>query len=186
MKSHQSLDVVGECADGIETVATVKALHPDLLVLDIAMPGATGVEVIEEVRRWSPSTRIAVVTGVNSPQLLQHVIDSAVEGIFLKSEDSTGWAEELFAICKGATRLNPELARRFGEGSAAKSLTPRERQILFGIARGESNLAIAERLGVSPNTVDKHRTSVMRKLNVHSAPELVTRAFRDGLLDGSD
>lgn len=184
-KSGQ-FEVCGEAGDGMEAFAAVKRHKPDLLVLDIAMPGTTGIEVIEEVRRWSPDTKIAVLTGVNSPGLLQHVVDSAVEGIFLKSENTRDWAEDFSAICAGDMRENPALSEKLATSAHPGSLTRRERQVLFGIARGEANAAIAERLGVSPNTIDKHRTSVMRKLQTHSAAELVTRAFKDGLLNSSD
>jgi DNA-binding NarL/FixJ family response regulator len=183
---HGSFEIVGEAEDGIDAVAKVKSHSPDLLVLDIAMPKTTGVEVIEEVRRWNPQTKIAAVTGVSSLHLLQHIIDSGVEGIFLKSDDSTDWAQDLLAICEGATRHSAELDSRLSSRTDENSLTRRERQILFGIARGEGNSVIAERLGISPNTVDNHRSSIMRKLDVHSAPELVTRAFKDGLLAPSD
>lgn len=82
LESADQFDVVGETEDGLSTVAMVKSMLPQLLILDIAMPQATGVEVVEEVRRWSPQTKIAVVTGMNSKGLLQHVYESGVEGIF--------------------------------------------------------------------------------------------------------
>lgn len=186
LEGHESFEVVGEAEDGVAAVVAIKSLKPDLLILDAAMPKATGVEVIEEVRRWSPSTRIAVVTGVGSLQMLQHIVDAGVEGLFLKSEDFASWVGDLLDICEGERRLSEKAIAQVSQRLNEDSLTPRERQVLFGIARGESNQGIADRLGISPNTIDKHRTSIMRKLEVHSATELVTRAFRDGLLDGSD
>lgn len=184
--AHHGLECVGSAADGVDALVLVKSLKPDLLVLDAAMPRTTGVEVIEEVRRWSSSTKIAVVTGVTSHTMLQHILDSAVEGIFLKSEDADGWGDEFYRICEGGRRESPPLSKRFDQAVRPESLTRRERQILFAIARGESNAAMGDRLGISPNTVDKHRTAIMRKLNAHSATELVTRAFRDGLLGGAE
>lgn len=178
-------DVVGEAEDGLSTVAMVKSLQPQMLILDIAMPQATGVEVVEEVRRWSPQTKIAVVTGMNSKGLLQHVYESGVEGIFLKSGGTDGWVRDFLAICEGERRICDAVLGIVEENNGANALTGRERQILFSIARGETNAVIAERLGISANTVDKHRTKIMRKLGVHSAAELLARAFRDGLLDGA-
>lgn len=183
---HESFDVLGEAGDGIETIALVKSLKPNLLILDAAMPNATGVEAIEEVRRWSPQTKIAVITGVSSANLLQHVIESGVEGLFLKSEDIDTWAQDLEDICAGGRRISQDAQDRLDVRTQETSLTGRERQVLFGIARGESNAIIAERLGISPNTIDKHRTSIMRKLNVHSATRLVAQAYRDGLMDDAD
>lgn len=186
LEAHESFEVVGESGDGVAAMAQVKSLTPDLLVLDVAMPRTNGVEVIEEVRRWCPDTRIVVVTGVESAQLLQHVVDSGADGIFHKSEDTGGWVDEFLNICEGGQRISPTLDGRFDQDTAATSLTRRERQVLFGIARGEGNAEIAARLGVSRHTIDKHRTSIMRKLDVHSAPQLVSRAFRDGLLGASE
>ncbi len=184
LESAELFDVVGEADNGLSTVAIVKSLQPVLLVLDIAMPKATGVEVIEEVRRWSPDTKIAVITGMNSTSMLQHVYESGVDGIFLKSGDTSTWSEDFHAICEGESRISPSVLKLVDEHGGRDVLTGRERQILFGIARGETNAVIADRLGISANTVDKHRTSIMRKLGVHSAAELLARALRDGLLEG--
>lgn len=183
---HGSFDVIGEAADGIEALTLSKSLNPDLLILDIAMPKSTGIEVIEEMRRWCPDTKIAVLTGVSSPNLLQHVVDSKVDGIFLKSGDASHWAGEFHAICAGEDHEHADLSDVLPRRTDARSLTRRERQTLFGIARGEQNGTIAERLGISANTVDKYRTSIMRKLRAHTSAELVTRAFKDGLLDASE
>ena len=185
LEGADRFDIVGEADNGVSTVTLVKSLQPSLLVLDIAMPQATGVEVIEEIRRWSPHTRIAVVTGMSSGGMLQHVYDSGVDGIFLKSGDTAGWAEEFLAICEGRRCIGETILERVAGHAGRGSLTGRERQVLFGVARGETNTVIAERLGISANTVDKHRTSIMRKLGVHSAAELLARALRDGLLEGA-
>lgn len=186
LTSHESFDIVGEAGDGLEAMVLVKSLKPDLLLLDAAMPKATGLEVIEEVRRWAPQTRIAVITGVASAPMLRQILDSGVEGLFLKSEDVKDWVDDLVAICEGGRRVSQAAEVRLAQQEQSNSLTGRERQVLLCIARGQSNGMIAERLGVSPNTIDKHRTSIMRKLNVHSATQLVTRAFHDGLLQEGD
>ena len=181
----EHFDVVGEADDGVSAVSLAKSLKPHLLVLDIAMPQATGIEVVEEVRRWSPGTKIAVVTGMNSNGMLQLVFESGVEGIFLKSGDTAEWGQDFLAICEGERKICASVLSIVDENARKTALTGRERQVLFGIARGETNAVMAERLGISANTVDKHRTSIMRKLSVHSAAELLARAFRDGLLDSA-
>ena len=183
LELSEQFEVIGEAEDGVAAVTLVKELKSDLLVLDAAMPKATGVEVIEEVRRWSPDTKIAVVTGVSAPGMLQHILDSNADGLFLKSGDTESWVEDFAAICAGERRIDDRI---ISNRTDAVKLTGRERQILFCIARGETNAKISERLGISPNTVDKHRTSIMRKLKVHSVAELVAKAFRDGLLDSPD
>lgn len=175
--------VVGEAEDGLSAVALVKAQRPYLIILDIAMPQATGIEVIEEVRRWSPETKIAVLTGMTAKKLLRHVYDSGVEGIFMKSSDTDGWIDDLTAICNGERKIPDAVLQLVNEAVDSPQLTRRERQILFAVVRCESNAQIADRLNISINTVDGHRTKLMRKLDVHSAAELVARAFRDGLLE---
>ena len=182
LEPNGKFDILGEAADGVAAVEQVKTLKPDLLILDAAMPKATGVEVVEEVRRWSPDTKIAIVTGVNAPGMLQHLLDADVDGLFLKSGDTEAWATDFEAVCQGEKRIDPKLEI---DSDRTNALTGRERQILFCIARGESNAKISQALGISPNTVDKHRTSIMRKLNVHSAAELISKAFKDGLLDST-
>jgi len=178
--------LVGEADDGLSAVAEVKSKKPNLIILDIAMPHATGVEAVEEIRRWSPDTKIAIITGMTAKKLLRHVYESGVEGIFMKSGDVSGWIEDLTAICNGERKIVDEVRTLVEEAPNEAGLTNRERQILFAIARGENNTTIAERLNISANTVDRHRTKIMRKLGVHSAAELVARAFRDGLLESED
>ena len=178
--------LVGEADDGLSAVAEVKSKKPDLIILDIAMPHATGVEAVEEIRRWSPDTKIAIITGMTAKKLLRHVFESGVEGIFMKSGDVSGWIEDLTAICNGERKIADNVRALVEEAPNEAGLTNRERQILFAIARGESNTAIAKRLSISANTVDRHRTKIMRKLGVHSAAELVARAFRDGLFESEE
>lgn len=181
-------DVVYEAEDALDAVAVVRRLLPALLVIDIAMPRVTGIEAIEEVRRWSPQTRIVILTGMKTRSLLQLAWDARPDGLFLKSDDLDGWAVNLRAICAapacaGPAVVSKEVTKILSGTTVGTSLTPRELQILFGIARGETNAAMAQRLGISANTVDRHRTNVMRKLNAHSAAELVAIALREGLLD---
>ena len=178
--------LVGEAEDGLSAVAEVKSKKPDLIILDIAMPHSTGVEAVEEIRRWSPDTKIAVMTGMTAKKLLRHIYESGAEGIFMKSGDVTGWIDDLMAICNGKRKIADKVRQLVEEAPDETGLTNRERQILFAIARGETNTAIAERWSISANTVDRHRTKIMRKLGVHSAAELVARAFRDGLLESED
>ncbi len=185
LKSCDRFSIDGVATDGLEAIALVKSFQPNLLILDFAMPHATGVEIIEEARRWSPSTKIAVLTGMNSRGILQHIFESGVEGIFLKSSENPDLASDFIAICEGEMRIDPAATGVVGTNPQSNALTGRERQILFSIARGETNAAIANRLGISANTVDKHRTNIMRKMGVHSTAALIARAFRDGLFDGA-
>jgi DNA-binding NarL/FixJ family response regulator len=176
-------DVVGIAGNGIDAIMLIKKHRPDCAVLDLTMPGANGLEVLIEGRRWSPRTRMAIVTGSPSPAIFAQLIEAGVDGIFLK----TAAPEEICAgirdIANGKRVISPDIARAVKAAGGTAGLTAREIEVLHGIARGLSNAQIGEALGVSPKTVDSHRTTLMRKMGVHSSATLLVRALRDGLID---
>jgi len=177
------LSVVAEAANGLEAIAAAKAHKPSLLLLDHAMPYAHGVEVFAEVRRWSPETRIIVLTGLTAAGLLREFVDAGVDGLFLKRGDEQDLVRAIPDVLAGTRRIAPEIEQIIAMAGPAQSLTRREMQILDRIARGETNAEIAEVLNISPKTVDNHRTNIMRKLEVHSVAELLAYALREGLLE---
>ena len=176
--------VVAEASDGLAAIAAVKRHQPQLLLLDVAMPHAGGIEVLLEVRRWSPATRVVVFTGITATGLVADLIDAGVDGLFSKAADTA----ELFAKIPLILRGGRAVATPFVEAleaapSSRGRLTDRERQTLNMIIAGRSNKEIAAGLGISIKTVDKHRTSLMQKLEVSSVAQLVARALKDGLID---
>ena len=181
----KGLSVVAEAADGLEAIVLCKAERPFLLTLDSGMPLARGVEVYAEVRRWSPETRIIVVTGFTSAGHLQDWIDNGVDGLFLKSCDPDLLVGGVAQVVDGKQAISPAVTAIIGQASDRPALSGRERQILNLVADGHTNVVIGERLGISPKTVDNHRTRIMRKLDVHSIGQLIAYALREGLLDGN-
>ncbi len=179
------MDVVGEAADGLQAIALVRQHKPTLLMLDIAMPYAQGIEIYTEVRRWSPETLVVVFTGLTSVRLLSELVTAGVDGLFMKRGDPQRLKESLPLILDGTKVVAPEILELLESNSSGGELTARERQILALVAAGNSNRDIAERLGVSPKTVDNHRTNLMRKLDVHSVAELLSYALKEGYLDSS-
>lgn len=175
--------VVGTAANGIEAIAQIKRLSPDCAVLDLVMPGASGLEVLLEARRWSPKTKIAVVTGSPSAKTLRRLIEAGASGLFLKSGAVEELCQGLRDIVSGRMVVGAGVAHCIEQDAANESLTRRETEILQCIARGLSNNGIAEHLGISAKTVDNHRTNLMRKLEVHSTATLLVRAMRDGLIE---
>ncbi|MEQ9562960.1 MAG: response regulator transcription factor [Woeseiaceae bacterium] len=178
-----AIEIVAEASNGIEAVSSVKRHQPDLLIVDIAMPHANGIEVIEEARRWSPSTRCIVLTGMTSIALLHQAIQVGVAGVFHKSGNVDELVHAIPKILAGETVHSTRLDAALRQYSRYASLSSRELEVLQCLARGETLKEIAAKLGISRNTADKHRSSVMRKLDVHSSTELVAMAYREGMLD---
>lgn len=175
--------IVAEASNGIEAISLVKQHKPDLLVLDAAMPLARGIEVFAEARRWSPDTRVAVVTGFTSVSLLADWMASGVDGLFLKTCDPEELKTGFETILAGGNYVAAEIAEMLAAADGGAELTAREREVLALIAAGNQNAAIGERLSISAKTVEKHRASLMAKLGVHSVSELLVHALREGLLD---
>ncbi len=183
LESIPGVEVVGEANNGITAIALTKKHKPDVLVLDISMPLAGGTAVLGEVRRFSPHTRIAVLTGIDSARRLAQMQAGGAEVILLKSCEPQELLQGFRAAIAGlpfvATGARSPLASR----DAFADLTRREQQILSLAARGNTNAEIAALLSISGKTVDNHRTNLMRKLDVHSAAELAALAIREGFAD---
>lgn len=177
------IDVVAEAANGFEALAAVKQHKPEVLTLDVAMPLAGGAEVITDIKRWSPDTFIIILTGINAPGLICSLLDSGVHGMFSKGSALDELYRKLPLILRGGRYIAPEFVKTVESHQASQSLTDREQQTLNMIISGKTNKEIAELLSISPKTVDKHRTSLMQKLNVHSVAELMAFALREGLID---
>lgn len=179
------VEVVGEAENGMEAITLGKSLRPSLLLLDAGMPLSRGVEVFGEVRRWSPDTKVAVVTGFNAAGSLAEWVAAGVDGLFLKSCTPDEMAKGFALILTGETYIAAEVLRILENDTGVAEISLRERQVLHLIAQGCSNAAIAERLAISTKTVDNHRTRLMAKLKVHSVAQLLAYALKEGLLDQS-
>jgi DNA-binding NarL/FixJ family response regulator len=154
------------------------------LVLDIAMPHARGIDVLAEVRRWSPATKIMVFSGMTSAALFRELVDAQADGIFVKRGAMSEFAQAVPRILAGERLVAPQVQAYLEQTNNHPPLTLREQQILSLLAQGSSNKDIAARLGVAAKTVDNHRTNLMRKVGVHSLAGLLAHALREGLLEG--
>lgn len=175
--------VVDEAGDGLAAIASVKRHKPDLLLLDVSMPHAGGVEVLLEVRRWSPKSKVVVFTGITAPGLISDLIDAGVDGLFSKAADNSEMFAKLPLIVNGGRHIAQFFLDKLEDQPTRLHLTDRERQTLNMIIAGRSNKEIAAGLGISIKTVDKHRTSLMQKLDVSSVAQLVAMALKEGLID---
>lgn len=178
------LKVVAECANGLEAIVAVKTCEPDLAIIDVQMPLVNGVEAIIEIKRWRPNCKLIALTGVSAPGLLRQLVDAEVDGLFAKQGDIDALYREIPSILRGARFVDPSLENLLAEASDAdQSLTGREQQTLNMIVRGLNTAEIGAALGISPKTVEKHRSSLMAKLEVKSVAQLLARALKDGLID---
>jgi len=188
LAAYDGVELVEEAEHGIDAIAAVKVHQPDLLFLDVSMPYVGGLEIIGEIRQWSPATRIAVFTGVRSGGVINALLDDGVQGLLLKSCTPEELHHGLAALLRGERYVCTEALELANASGSLSQLTARERQVLQQIVRGASNQEIAERFNISAKTVENHRTNLMRKLDAHSLGALIQIALREGLLagDGQD
>ena len=188
------IEVVGEASDGHQAIAEANRLLPDVILMDITMPDMNGIEATRQVRRQRPDMRVLVLTMHENEEYLFQVLRAGASGYILKEAADTELITAIRAVQSGRFYLSPsaqsmmvgdylQRVRTGEEKDSYSGLTEREREILKLVAEGLTNNQIAERLFISPKTVDTHRTHIMDKLNLHSRAELVKYAMRRGLLE---
>jgi DNA-binding NarL/FixJ family response regulator len=180
LEDEEDIHVAGEAGSGIEAIELTRSLHPDVVVMDYAMPGLDGVQATLEIRRLSPKTAVVMVSMHEDEQYLRNAIEAGARGYLLKNAVDVDLASAIRTVAAGKTLGFPRVPRV--EDADVASLTPRERQILQLIAQGNSNKDIALLLGLSINTVSVHRANLMQALNIHRTAELVLYAIRKGLV----
>lgn len=175
-------DLVGQAENGLEALALTKAEKPDLLFLDVSMPFASGAEILHDLKRWSPDTKIIVFTGLTGAGLLSGLIAQGIDGLFSKGGSLDAIREALPKIMEGVPVVDEALVAVIEKGTHGPALTGREQQVLTMIVAGKSNKEVAAELFLSPKTVEKYRTSLMSKLEVHSVAQLMAKAIKEGLV----
>ncbi len=179
----ENLELVAEADNGLSAIAMVKKHQPSLLILDAAMPMARGIEVYAECRRWSPDTKILLQTGFTSANLLSDWLNAGIDGLVLKTSPSEENEYAIRELLAGRSFISKESNKALQASTIDIVLTDREREVLAHLAKGNTNNMIAEQLCISSKTVEKHRASLMSKLDVNSVAELLVYALREGLLE---
>jgi DNA-binding NarL/FixJ family response regulator len=192
LESEPGFTVVAEASTGGEAVELASSLHPDVVVLDISMPGESGLRVAAELRRRVPETHVLILSMHDNTEYVLESLRAGAHGYLLKDTAATELRDAIRAVRRGESFFSPVIAGRLSavvRGDAAESsagalgqLTARERQVLVGVAQGHTNREIATQLGISHRTVETHRESLMRKLGVRTVAGLTRLALEAGLV----
>jgi DNA-binding NarL/FixJ family response regulator len=185
--------VVGEAADGREAIDAARRLRPDVILLDIAMPGLGGLEATVEIRKENPDAKILVLSQYDDREYVRRFLKLGVSGYVLKKAAGSALTAAIRAAYQGGLVLDPDVAREAVRDQAAGALSPpdadpyealtdREKQVLKLVAEGRTNKEVAEVLGVSVKTAMSHREHIMQKLDLHSRTELIKFALRRGVI----
>jgi DNA-binding NarL/FixJ family response regulator len=183
LSALEGIDIVGSVTNGIEAIVEIRKQKPDCAILDYNMPGANGLEVFLESKRWSPGTRFVLITGSGTPQTINTLVEAGIHGVCLKDGTETEIVDLVREVCAGKTAIGASARLLMKTSAETVAVTDRELAVLQAIARGHTNASAAESLGISHKTVDSHRTNLMRKFAVNSTASLLLAAMRAGLLD---
>ncbi|MCL4535531.1 MAG: response regulator transcription factor [Bacteroidetes bacterium] len=189
---YSDIEVIGEASDGLEAINETRQLSPDIVLMDIAMPGLGGLEATLEIHKQSPNSRVVILTQHDDTEYIFPILKAGAAGYILKKAVGTELVAAIRAVHQGGSFLYPSVATAVIEGYIQKGeevepsydrLSDREKQVLRLIAEGHSNREIAEMLSVSVKTVIAHRANLMEKLDIHNRTELVKYAIRKGLIE---
>jgi len=197
LQAESDIKVIGEAATGDEAVTIAGTLHPDVIVMDIAMPRLNGLEATRQILAADPEARILILSAHSDDAYVERVADLGAAGYLIKQTSSHFLTEAIRAVQKGKTFYSPAVSVRYarqhrkaldrkGELKARNiTLSPREMQVLQQIAEGGANKQIAADLGISVKTVEKHRDHLMQKLDIHDTAGLTRYAISAGIIESS-
>ena len=191
LQSFADAEVVGETGDGREAIELVKTCGPNIVLMDIAMPGLNGIEATARIVKEFPHTRVIILSMHADEEYVLQALRAGAAGYLLKNAAPAELELAIHAVARGETWLSPTISRhvieeylggRSGSAGPLEQLTPRQREILQLIAEGRTTKQIAARLDVSIKTIETHRTQLMERLGIHDVAGLVRYAIRHGLV----
>ena len=195
LERESGFEVVAEAANATDAMALAETLRPDVIVLDISMPGESGLKLAARLRERVPESRVLILSMHDHPEYVLESVRAGAHGYLLKDTAATELRGAIQAVDEGAAFYSPPVARQLSaavrnelarerRNSDLGTLTPREREVLQGIARGRTNKEIATDLGIGHRTVETHRESLIRKLRIRTVAGLTRFALELGLVDG--
>ncbi len=184
LEDEADIRVVGEASDGEEAVKLARSLKPQVIVMDCALPGISGLQATRKILQLLPETLVLMLSMHTEETWVRQAIDAGARGYVLKNAMDLELSSAIRRLVKGETVLDGQLAKQQAlKGERNAGLTPREVEILQLICDGKSNKEIANQLELSANTVAVHRANIMDALGIHKTAELVVYAIRNGLVN---
>ncbi len=191
LKQKSEWQVCGEACNGREAVEQAAQLMPDVVVMDISMPGLNGLEATDQIVRANPSIKVLVLTLHDSDDLIRDVLNAGARGFLLKSDSVCELEAAIEALLRNKTYFTSKVSAMILEGylrggtpfaANRNPLTPREREVVQLLAEGSSTKEVAVALGLAVKTAETHRSNIMRKLHLHSVSDLVLYAVRNNIV----
>ena len=193
LESEPDYEVVGVAADGMTAIRSVAELQPDIILMDLTMPRTSGMDAIVQIKRQHPHIKIVALTFHKEDKYIHATLEAGADAYVLKDDSRTELFNALANVATGNNYLSPSIVDKVvagylsgGDATSTKPswevLTRREREVIKLIAEGKRTKEIAEYLSLSPKTIEKHRTNLMRKLDLHNVSEVTVYAIKNGFV----
>jgi DNA-binding NarL/FixJ family response regulator len=194
LDNEDGIEIVGTAADGLSAVRIASELRPDVVIMDISMPGTGGIEAIRNIKRKDPGIGVVVLTFHKEEHFVRGALDAGADSYVLKDESRGELMKAITSVRNGNNYLSPGICDRVVTGylhgsngqnsgnSSWNQLTPREREVLKLVAEGYRTREIAEYLSLSHKTIEKHRANFMRKLDLHNVSAVTSYAISNGII----
>jgi two-component system response regulator NreC len=193
LSQDPDIEIVGEADNGRDAIRAIGSVAPNLVLMDLSMPGMNGIEAMMDIKRRNPHTRVLVLTIHKTDEYIHESLRAGADGYILKDATHDELRVAIRSVLNGKTYLSPDISGKVihgylgigkvaNVGSSWDTLTHREREVLKLVAEGHPNKYIADYLCLSIKTVEKHRSNLMKKLDLHNASTLTSYAIEKGLL----
>ena len=195
VEKERDFSVLGEASDGIEAVKRVRELKPDVVIMDISMPKQSGIEAIEEILRLRSTPKVIALSMHIEPEIVSDALRAGASGYVVKACSQSDLIEAVHMVLKGFTYLSPQVTGAIVKSYTTKTdsshqsgakLSEREMEVLQHLVEGFSIRVIAEKLSISPKTVESHKANIMAKLKVSNLVEMIKYALKENLIEVND
>ncbi|MGI8772918.1 MAG: response regulator [Acidobacteriaceae bacterium] len=182
LSTQREVEVIGAASNGRDALMSLQQSMPDILLLDLRMPGLDGIETLRELKKMKISARVIILTSFEADEDIYRAVQAGAQGYLLKDTSKKQMLEAICAVHAGRRYIPGQIATRLAERMMRSSLTARELEIVEMIAKGLTNKQIAAVLDISDNTVRNHVNSIMEKLEVSDRTEAATTAIQQGII----